>query len=95
MRTQLEIITSLQWETRDFKQLTTTTPKWTTGSEDAQFAPTAHAIDETSVVVHLWTTVDTWVSGRRVKVSIYSTIFFFPEPIKEVQSHVSVFGSFL
>ena len=38
---------------RDFKQLTTTTPKWTTGSEDAQFAPTAHAIDETSVVVHL------------------------------------------
>ena len=29
---------------RDFKQLTsTTTPKWTTGSEDAQFAPIAHA----------------------------------------------------
>ena len=23
---------------RNFKQLTTTTPKWTTGSEDAQFA---------------------------------------------------------
>ena len=40
-------------ESRDFKQLTTTTPKWTTGSEDAQFARTAHAIDETSVVVHL------------------------------------------
>ena len=56
--------TTICWFTdvnRDFKQLTTTTPKWTTGSEDAQFAPTAHAIDETSVVVHLWTTVDTRV----------------------------------